>query len=376
MGVLTNLINSITSKVQGIITAKANIRTSIINKEVEVPASAKLSEMSGYIDQILIDGIDTSDATATADKILLGETAYVNSLKVTGTMPDNGTVSQTLDEDTTSYTVSEGYYSGGSVSVEVEEKTVSPAAEAQYITPTKGKLLKKVSVDAAPLENLAVEPSTTLQTKYPAEGNYGFGQVVVNPMKLQEKGVTSSPSQQTITPDPIYQGLSKVTVDPFKFLANPNVSTGNVWFVYNINRTQLLWYTNKTRIETKTELEESLGELSIILLLPTMYTPKIENNGDTHRIAWLIAHVSENNGHYYVYRHSDKQLDNRGTLKAGFTPKIGEITVELATNHVSTANSGKYAYVFTLDDDITDSGFYETDDSYKDPYTVFIYNTL
>lgn len=60
--------------------------------------------------------IDTSDATATADKVLKDETFYAGGVKGTGTMANNGATSGTLDGiHTTSVTVPAGYTSGGTV---------------------------------------------------------------------------------------------------------------------------------------------------------------------------------------------------------------------------------------------------------------------
>ena len=62
--------------------------------------------------------VDTGDADAAAANILDSKTAYVNGAKVVGTMPNNGSVSASMDGlTTTSVTISAGYTSGGTVSL-------------------------------------------------------------------------------------------------------------------------------------------------------------------------------------------------------------------------------------------------------------------
>lgn len=68
--------------------------------------------------------VDTSDADATAVNILDGKTAFVNGEKITGSMPNNGGVSATMDGLTaTSVVIPAGYTSGGTVSLtsDIEE---------------------------------------------------------------------------------------------------------------------------------------------------------------------------------------------------------------------------------------------------------------
>lgn len=95
---------------------------------------------------------NVSSVTAAAADVLSGKVIVTaNGTVTTGTMPNNGAVSKTLDTATTSYTVPKGYHSGtGTVSIATETKSATPTKAAQTITPTSGKVLSSVSVAAIP----------------------------------------------------------------------------------------------------------------------------------------------------------------------------------------------------------------------------------
>ena len=100
---------------------------------------------------------DTSSDDAIAANLLYGKKAhsYANNAatQITGTMPNNGAVNKTLDATSSNqtYTVPAGYHSGsGTVKIVLEEKSATPSASAQNITPTSGKVLSKVTVAAIP----------------------------------------------------------------------------------------------------------------------------------------------------------------------------------------------------------------------------------
>lgn len=136
---------------------------------------------------------DTSDATASASEILATKTAYVNGVKVTGEMTNNGEITGTISTKAQQFTIPQGFHDGsGKVSI-------SSTEQAKII----GANIK------AGVEILGETGTYT-------------GEAI----KAQTKNATPTFASQTILPDSTYDYLSQVTVAAIPVTYTDNAAGG------------------------------------------------------------------------------------------------------------------------------------------------------
>lgn len=142
------------------ITLEKKTVTPTKNSQTITPTSGKvLSEV--VVEKIPDEYILTDDADAIAADILIDKSAYVDGVKVDGTMPNNGSVTKTLDATTTSQPIAKGFHDGtGAVNIVPETKSATPTKSAQTISPSTGKVLSSVSVAPIPDAYQDVTPVT------------------------------------------------------------------------------------------------------------------------------------------------------------------------------------------------------------------------
>lgn len=130
---------------------------------------------------------DTSDADAVASQILATKTAYVNGVKITGTMPNRGAVTGTISTLSDSYSIAQGYHDGsGSVSISSTEQSKLIAEnirEGVTILGVTGTMSGTEEVNA---EAITVTPTTATQVITPSTGYNYISQATVNAIPYSE----------------------------------------------------------------------------------------------------------------------------------------------------------------------------------------------
>ena len=176
---------------------------------------------------------DVTAVTATAADVLATKVIVDATGRVTtGTMPNNGAVSKTLDATTTSYAVPAGYHSGtGSVSIVTETKTLTPTKQQQVVPATSGKVISSVTVAAIPGNYIDTTDATaTAATILDGETAYVGGVKVEGSMPNNgavEKTLTVTETSYTV-PEGYHNGEGTVIIVPEQKTVQPSRSEQNV----------------------------------------------------------------------------------------------------------------------------------------------------
>lgn len=132
---------------------------------------------------------DTTDATATGAEILAGKTAYVNGVKITGEMKNNGAVTGTISKKAEAYSIPIGYHDGaGKVAISTTEQAKIIPTNIRAGVSILGITGTMSGTESVKVQAKTVTPTTTQQIVLP-DSSQGFNylsQVTVNAIPYNE----------------------------------------------------------------------------------------------------------------------------------------------------------------------------------------------
>lgn len=138
--------------------------------------------------------VNSKDATVGVAEILKGKTAYAAGKKLTGTMPNNGAVTLTIDTIDGVVKIPQGYHDGsGTVSI-------LSAEQAKLIAENIKQGISILGVTGT------LEPSSAI--------------------KVTTKTVTPKPTKQTVTAGEGFDYMSEVTVEAIPYAETDNPQGG------------------------------------------------------------------------------------------------------------------------------------------------------
>lgn len=138
--------------------------------------------------------VNSQDATVKVAELLDGKTAYARGTKLTGSMPNNGAVSLSINTVSGAVTVPQGYHDGsGKVSIASTE-------QAKIIASNIKSGITILGVTGT------LEPSSTV--------------------KVQSKTATPKTTAQTVLPDSGYDYLSQVSINAISYVETDNSAGG------------------------------------------------------------------------------------------------------------------------------------------------------